>query len=223
MFDSSIYVKDVLSADQVDQWNVVVTPEQVALNPSMSNIDVGGTVVLTATVPGVDNLAGYSYHWTTTTQVGDLNEIAGAARTHQTDYCSSSNETLFVYETGAKSGATDTVTVQVYSGSNCDPATFLGSKQATVTFGNPWVGTWLGSVVSTCGFYSGTITYFIASGGGNVLNITYTTPSFGGGYSATFSGNSATGAGGLVSLTLNGNTITGSESDSCQTSSFTRQ
>ncbi len=224
-FDSDVYIDGVAHSDRADQWNIVVTPEQVALNPSASTIAVGGTVVLTATVPGVEDTSGYSYHWTTTTQVGDLNEIAGATRTHQTDYCSSSNEALFVYETGATAGATDTVTVQVYAGSACDPSRgpLLGSKQATVTFGNPWVGTWLGSVTSTCGFYSGTITYFIASGGGNVLNITYTTPSFGGGYSATFSGNSATGAGGLVSMTLNGNTITGSESDSCQTSSFTRQ
>jgi hypothetical protein len=126
---------------------VVVTPEQIALNPSASSIDVGGTVVLTASALGVDDTSGYSYHWTTTTQVGDLSEIGGASRTHQTDYCSSSNQALFVYETGATPEATDTITAQVYSGSNYDPAkgALLGSKTATVTFaGNPWVGTWVG-------------------------------------------------------------------------------
>ena len=39
---------------------------------------------------------------------GDLSEIGGGSRTHQTDFCSSSNQVLFVYETGATPGATDT-------------------------------------------------------------------------------------------------------------------
>jgi hypothetical protein len=74
---------------------------------------------------------------------------------HQTAfYCSSSNEALFVYETPAAPGTSDTVTVQVYSGPNCDPAKgqLLGSAPATITFGvttvnialtQPWTDTGL--------------------------------------------------------------------------------
>ena len=135
VFDTGAYVKDLANSDQADQWSVVVTPSQVTLNPPTSNINVGGTVVLTASALGVDDTSGYSYHWTTTTQFGDLSEIAGGARTHQTDYCSSSNQATFVYEQMAASGTSDTVTVQIYAGSNCDTAKgpLLGNATATVT------------------------------------------------------------------------------------------
>ena len=140
-FDSSMYVKDLANSDQADQWTLVVTPQKVALNPPASNIGVGGTVVLTASALGVDSMAGFSYHWTTTTQFGDLSEIAGGSRVHQTDYCSSSEKALFVYETHPASGTTDTVTVQIYSGSACDPArgSLLGSATATVKFASTTV------------------------------------------------------------------------------------
>ncbi len=136
-FDSSAYVKDLATSDQADQWPVVVTPQKIALNPPATTIGVGGTVAMTASVLGADDTAGYSYRWTTTTQFGDLSEIAGNSRIHQTDYCSSSEKALFVYEKHPAAGTTDTVTVQVYSGTACDPArgSLLGSATATVTFG----------------------------------------------------------------------------------------
>lgn len=135
VFDTGAYVKDLANSDEADQWSVVATASKVALNPSASTIDVGGTVVLMASVLGVDNTTGYSYHWTTTTQFGDLSEIGGGSRTHQTDFCSSSNQALFVYERTAPAGTVDTVTVQIYGGSNCDLARgpLLGTKPATVT------------------------------------------------------------------------------------------
>ena len=136
VFDTGTYVKDLANSDQADQWSVVVTPGQVALNPPKSNIGVGGTVVLTASAPGAGDTTGYSYHWATTTQFGDLSEgpMAGG-RTRQTDYCSSSNQAMFVDEKTAASGTTDTVTVQIYAGSNCDTAKgpLLGNANATIT------------------------------------------------------------------------------------------
>jgi hypothetical protein len=136
VFDSTVYASDLARSDRADQWTLTVGNSPVKLNPAASNINVGGTVVLTTSVPGVEDTSGYSYHWTTTTNVGDLNEIGGGGRTHQTDYCSSSNEALFVYETGATPNATDTVTVQAYSGPNCDvtKGVLLGSASAIVTF-----------------------------------------------------------------------------------------
>ena len=137
VFDSNVYLNNVAESNRADQWTVTVTPSKVALNPPTSNIGVGGTVVLKALVLGVEDPTGYSYHWTTTTQFGDLNEIAGGSRTRQSDYCSSSNEALFVYEKTAAAGTADTVKVQIYSGPNCDPAKgeLLGAASATVTFG----------------------------------------------------------------------------------------
>ncbi len=156
-FDSTLYIKDLANSDQADQWSVVVVAEKVALNPPASNIDVGGTVLLKASVLGVEDTSGYSYHWTTTTQVGDLTEIGGLSRLHEHDFCSNSSEAQFVYKIGAKHGATDTVTVQVYSGTACDPTrgTLLGSKSATVAFDvttvnvalrQPWTDTGLAVV-----------------------------------------------------------------------------
>jgi hypothetical protein len=138
VFDSGDYLTDLGRSDRADQWSLVVTPQKIALNPPTSNIGVGGTVVMTASVLGADDTSGYSYGWTTTSNFGDLNEIGGNGRVHQTAfYCSSSNEALFVYETPAAPGTSDTVTVQVYSGPNCDPAKgqLLGSAPATITFG----------------------------------------------------------------------------------------
>ncbi len=135
VFDTTLYVKDLANSDQADQWSVEVTPEKIALNPPKSNINVGGTVLLTASAIGVSDTSGYSYHWTTTTKFGDLSEVGGGNRTHQTDYCSSSNQATFVYEQMAASGTTDTVTVQIYAGSNCDTTKgpLLGSTGATIT------------------------------------------------------------------------------------------
>src|SRR5664280_1253705 len=222
VFDSGAYSLDVGTADRADQWSIVAIPEHVTLNPAASNTGADGSVTLTASVLGVEDTAGYSFHWTTTTQVGDLNEVAGGSRMHQSDYCSSSPKSTFVAKTDATPGATDTVTVQIYSGANCDLAkgSLLGTAQATVTYtNNPWLGTWVGSVVSTCGFYSGALTYVITSGGDNVLNIVFNGS---GNFSATYSGNTAT-AGDVLTMTLSGNTISLIETDSCQTASFTRQ
>jgi hypothetical protein len=137
LFDMNAYINNVLESNRADQWTVVVTPQKIALNPQATTIGVGGTVALTTSVLGADDTAGYSYHWTTTTQFGDLSEIAGGSRIHQTDYCSSSERALFVYETHPAAGTTDTVTVQAYAGANCDPnkGALLGSAKAAVTFG----------------------------------------------------------------------------------------
>lgn len=218
VFDSGAYVADLVHSDQADQWGVIATASTVALNPQASTIGVGGTVVLTAAVLGVEDTSGYSYHWTTTTQFGDLNEIGGGSRTHQSDFCSSSNQALFVYETTTAVGTVDTVSVQAYAGSNCDPArgSALGSKQATVTFqANPWVGNWSGTTVSTCGYYSGSQDFRIVAIDDHTLDF--------GPYQATYSGNTAKVNNGQVIFTLSGDSIAGAEADSCQTGQYTRQ
>ena len=222
LFDSNVYLNNVAESNTADLWIVAVTASKVALNPPASTIDVGGTVVLKASVLGVEDATGYSYHWTTTTQFGDLNEIAGGGRTHQTDYCSSSGEALFVYEKTAPDDTVDTVTAQVYSGPNCDPAKLVGAKQATVKFSpDRWVGTWVGSIVSTCGYYSGPLTFFITNIGNHTNHFVYQANGFGGGYNVPYSGNNSVPPGGWL---LDGDNLTSfPDAVSCQTGHYKRQ
>jgi hypothetical protein len=118
----------------------------------------------------------------------------------------------------AVTGETDTVTVTatLSSAAGSGTQTSLGKASATVTFGNPWVGNWAGSTVSTCGYYSGPQSF-------TITQINSTTLDFSPYYNATFSGNTASVDNGAVVFTLNGNTITGYEADSCQTGTYTRQ
>lgn len=135
VIDLVAYTGAISASATADQFKVVATTSKVVLNPLTSTVDVGGTQVMQAVVPGVDDLRGYSFHWTVTSTFGYLNEIAGGARTHQYDYCSSSPKALFVYDHNADDGSTDTVSVDAYNGSACDPTrgAKLGSASAVVT------------------------------------------------------------------------------------------
>jgi hypothetical protein len=85
----------------------------------------------------------------------------------------------------------------------------------------PWIGTWVGSVTSTCGYFSGSLTTIITSTGSNGLHFNYGW----GSYNGTYSGNSATSSGGNVVFTLSAdkNTMYSVEADSCQQGSAIRQ
>jgi hypothetical protein len=136
-FDSAKYAFDILNSDQADQWTILETNSQVKLNPPTSTADVGAVILLTATVLGVEDQTGYSYAWTVTSTAtgGKLNEYGGGSRTNQTQYCSSSAQANWVYQTGDTLGDIDTVTVQVYSASNCanGKGDLLGTGTAAVT------------------------------------------------------------------------------------------
>jgi len=332
--DSTAYLVDIAHSNQADQWTIVETNSVVKLNPAASTVDIGATVPMTATVLGTESQTGYSYNWTLSSSAtgGTLTQIGGNSLTGLTQYCSSGNQTLWTYKPGETPGDVDTVTVQVYSGSNCangtgtllgtakatvtykpadavtlspatatlaasgtetvsatlanpvsasdgivtyqwvvtgnaggtltNPATGAASTSyvsssatstytasatamspqqdsvtvtaylaptanpsaqttigvsspATITFGNPWLGNWVGNTVSTCGYYSGPQSF-------DITLVNSTTLDFGP-YDATFSGNTAQVNGGEVVFTLSGNTMTGYEADSCQTGTYTRQ
>jgi hypothetical protein len=133
VFDATIYIGGVAISDRADQWTLNVTPAKVTLNPLDQTIDVGGTVVYTGSVLGTDT-TGYSYRWITTATEGDLNEVAGGGRMHQSDYCSSSPQAAFNYKIGAVYGATDQVTFRAFAGSNCDESKLVGSATTGVTY-----------------------------------------------------------------------------------------
>ena len=134
-FDSGVYVGQISQSNRADQWNIVATSSTVKLNPSRSTVEAGSNILLTAAVPGVDSLTGYSFHWSTTTNtVNDLTEFGGGNRTRQIDFCSSSPNVLYVYENGAVGGTVDTITVKVFSDARCEsgPGEYLGDAQADV-------------------------------------------------------------------------------------------
>jgi hypothetical protein len=100
-------------------------------------------------------------------------------------------------------------------------AYMMGEYYAPVTSAS-WVGTWIGTTNSTCGYYSGQQTFNITSTGGNGLNFDWTipVPPYSGSTTGTFSGNTATSTDGLVVFYVSGHTLISTEADSCQTGTF---
>ena len=144
VFDSGIYGAQLANASKVSRWTIAVNKPKVALNPGTTTIDVGGDVSFKVDVPGVDDTTSYSYSWSSTGKVGDLSEVGGGNRRHQTmpPYCSSSNQAIFVYLSGSTPGATDAVAVDVYNGGNCaqGKGQLLGTGTASVTLASNPVG-----------------------------------------------------------------------------------
>ena len=118
-FDAGVFLLDMAHSDDSNEWTVTSTASKVNLNPSPANIIGLGSQVLTTAVLGADSLTGYSFHWTTTTNAGDLSNMAPGGLAHQTDFCSSSEKALFVVKPGTPQFAHDTVTVEAYNGANC--------------------------------------------------------------------------------------------------------
>jgi len=118
VYDTLVLVNAVLQANAVENWNLTVSPAVVTINPLTSTVYLGGSVKLTAALPGVSDLSAYSFLWTTTGLAGTLTG-ANASQSNVTSYCTSSPSTT--YQASANpafpSGATslqDTVSVQVF-------------------------------------------------------------------------------------------------------------
>jgi hypothetical protein len=108
-----------------------------------------------------------------------------------------------------------------------DVTTQLAAPIISTAIKNPWIGTWVGPVTSTCGYFSGSLTTTITSTGSNGLHFSYAGTNISGAYNGTYSysGNSATSSGGNVVFTLSAdkNTMYAVEADSCQQGSSKRQ
>ena len=78
--DTAAFLYDLHYSDTSDEWTVTSTASKVQLNPSPADISGLGSQVLTASVLGVENLTGYSFHWTTTTTIGDLSDMASGGQ-----------------------------------------------------------------------------------------------------------------------------------------------
>jgi hypothetical protein len=89
-----------------------------------------------------------------------------------------------------------------------------------------WVGTWSGAISSTCGNYSGPITYAIAVAGPKHIRVTYNAGGMiTGSYTLAYTGNEAisTEMPGYIYYSLAGKTITINYPQTCQTAKLTRQ
>ena len=102
-----------------------------------------------------------------------------------------------------------------------------GSATTSVTVtasANPWVGSWLGTITSTCGAYSGGFSTTLSDAGANSLNASdYFEPGhvLAGSFSLSVSGNTAVGN--RLTLTLAGNSISLDYPPACQTAIVTKQ
>lgn len=89
---------------------------------------------------------------------------------------------------------------------------------------NPWVGTWNGSITSTCGFITGTFDVVITATSANQLRLT---DNYSDAYNLTIDSTNLDVAtstlNGGITYTINGTSMTVSEPSACQTGSLTKQ
>jgi hypothetical protein len=199
-------------------------PCEVKVLPDLTqNAKANDTIGLSVQLPKpiVDPDAVLRYQWAVSGSAGGMlrdpvtNLVAAS-------FESTSSTATYIASSNAVESLQDTVGVTLVLGNLLDPNAHknIGSGSAIISFGgNPWVGTWVGSVTSTCGYFSGPLTFTITSTGGNGLYFSYGW----GGYSGTYNGTTATSSAGNCVFTINGNTMTGTEADSCQTGTYYKQ
>jgi len=127
--DEAYLIKNLMSANRADQWEIEVTPPNVKLLPKEATIELLGHVELHALIPDLEGPGGEApiifYHWNNTGTAGTLNDHMHVGN----DFDSSSSYVLYAAdldETG-----TDTVTVEMfrkYKGENIS----LGKATATI-------------------------------------------------------------------------------------------
>ncbi len=190
--NGTLVTKGTTTISTEPQLVATITPASpTQLNPGqMQSFSVTVTTKSGAALP-----AGLTYQWS----VSGLGTLTPPTTMESVGYTAPSVST------------TDTLTVSV----NASDGTALARATESIMVGNPWVGMWVGSTVSTCGSYSGPQNF-------NITVVNATTLDFGP-YLATYSGNTASVNNGEVVFTLSGNTITGYEADSCQHGTYTRQ
>jgi hypothetical protein len=122
--------------------------------------------------------------------------------------------------------STSTLGPNTFTVTATDKAGNLISEQHAYTVVPPpnWVGTWNGTIVSTCGAITGPFDIVIASDGRNQLSLT---DNYDDAYTLTISSTNPDAASstlnGGIFYTINGNSMTVSEPETCQTGSLTRQ
>jgi hypothetical protein len=140
VFDSVVYENSITNANAVENWTLIVAPQPVTISPLTQTVSAGGSVTLTATLPGVSDLTPYSFLWTTTGLAGTLTGV-NASQTGVLSYCTSSSSTTYQANTSpnfpiGQSSLQDTVSVQVFqaTGANaCSTGTPIAQTNGTTS------------------------------------------------------------------------------------------
>jgi hypothetical protein len=139
IYDSSIMATQLLISDSADQWTIINGGQKVTLTPASSTLAQFGVGAqsLTVALPGLSDTTGYSYYWTNTGNAGDLSP-ADASQGPSTGFCSSDATATYVARISPvlQQSVSDKISVQAYSGGNCNAANLLGTAPtATLTVG----------------------------------------------------------------------------------------
>lgn len=83
-----------------------------------------------------------------------------------------STSAVYTASGSATSPQQDTVTVTVFAPNTATPPVQVALTNASsiVSFNNPWVGSWVGNTVCTCGYYSGPQNFTITQINATTLN-----------------------------------------------------
>ncbi|MDQ2735609.1 MAG: hypothetical protein M3Y55_11610, partial [Pseudomonadota bacterium] len=203
------------SKDLADTKNapavVTIGGLKVALSPANPTVNPASNTSFTASVTG-DVPSGATYQWT----------LVGTGSIGISPVTTSTPTISYTAPTTAPISGSDTLAVVILSSAG----EVLGkTSTAITTANNPWVGVWVGSTTSTCGFFSGALTLTITSTGTNTLHLDLG----GGGYPLTIDPSNPLVAqynNGEVIDTLSGpglNTLTSVEPDACQSGTWTKQ
>lgn len=116
-------------------WTIAIQyppPFTVALSPASVTVMQSGQQEFVATASS--GTAG-SYQWTTSAAAGLLNEVGGTGKTAQTSYCSTSGTTTYLSKStpALTATASDTVSVETFTGTGCVPANSVASKTANIS------------------------------------------------------------------------------------------
>jgi hypothetical protein len=208
--DEASILYDLYHSTDYNDWDVRANASSFVLVPTSQTISSADQIAtFSVTVSGYGSNE-CTYQWGPSTS-GTFTNAHGKAG----DILTSVGDQLANYSLRVDTlpNTSDTFEVEVF-----DPhGISMGIARGTVKFErNPWVGTWAGYVTSTCGSYTGPVSFTTTATGPNTVYVSM-------GYSIVYSGNSGVGAGGLVVFTLNGDTLTAVQADACQTGSSVRQ
>jgi hypothetical protein len=137
------------------------------LNPiSVAGAATTFTVAVTGALP-----QGVIYQWAVAGSAGGTltNPTNGSAGS---GFQNTSTSAVYTASGSATSPQQDTVTVTVFAPNTATPPVLVALTNASsiVSFNNPWVGSWVGNTVSTCGYYSGPQNFTITQINATTLN-----------------------------------------------------
>jgi uncharacterized repeat protein (TIGR03803 family) len=109
-----------------------------SLSPASATVAQGGQQGFIASLSGPSG-GSSSYLWSTSGSFGMLNEVGGTGQVNQTSYCSTSAQANYTANSSPmlSGSATDTVTVQIFSGAGCAAGNSVSTSMASAVTVTP--------------------------------------------------------------------------------------